>query len=86
MVNVNKHVREEAKQRFKQILLDGAFPEIDYKVTENGYTQKLQNIPNGTLAVIKDNAFKRMFNKPIPEQKICFVEIGMLTKMGLLKK
>ena len=44
MVNVNKHVREEAKQRFKQILLDGAFPEIDYKVTENGFRSESYRI------------------------------------------
>ena len=41
----------------------------------------------GALVVIKDEAFKRIFNKPIPKQKIAFTDAEVLGKLqGKLKK
>ena len=42
---------------------------------------KTQPIPTGKLTILKDKAFSKIFNKPIPKQKICFVEVGILDKM-----
>jgi uncharacterized protein YbaR (Trm112 family) len=38
----------------------------------------------GSLCVLKDEAFTRIFDKPIPSKKIAFVEQGLLAKLNLL--
>ena len=35
----------------------------------------------GRLVVLKDEAFKRLFNKPVPKGKVCFVEEGLLDRI-----
>lgn len=42
-----------------------------------------ENNITGSFAVIKDEAFKRIFDCDIPEHKICYVEIGILEKLGV---
>lgn len=37
----------------------------------------------GDLTVIKDGAFKRIFDKEIPKGKIAFVESGVFQKLGI---
>lgn len=37
----------------------------------------------GRLMVLKDDAFKRLFNKPVPKEKVCFVEEGLLDKIEI---
>lgn len=39
----------------------------------------------GALAVIKVSAFRRIFNTPVPDEHIAFVETGVLEKIGALK-
>lgn len=39
--------------------------------------------PTGKITVLKDEAFKRIFNTEIPPKKIAFVEIGLLSKLGV---
>lgn len=39
-----------------------------------GRASKLIPVPTGSCKVIKDEAFKRMFNIEIPKKKICLVE------------
>lgn len=43
-----------------------------------------RKIPTGKLAVLKDQAFKKMFNQEVPPRKIIFVEIGVLSKLGII--
>ena len=49
-----------------------------------GVSDKKEPVPTRAFAIIKDEAFKRMFDKEIPKHKICYLELGMLEKMGLL--
>lgn len=35
----------------------------------------------GILTIIKDSAFKRIFNQPIPTGKIAKVEVGLIQKL-----
>ena len=37
--------------------------------------------PTGKLVVLKDEAFVRCFDKSIPKEKICFVEVGLIDKI-----
>ena len=37
--------------------------------------------PTGSLMVLKDEAYTRIFNKPIPPKKIAAVEIGVLQRL-----
>lgn len=49
----------------------------------------LINPETGSLVVIKDEAYKRIVNKPIPKSKIAFAEETVLMKLlggGKLKK
>lgn len=56
---------------------------VDVRVWKGGQYQYVQRpVPNGTLSVLKTEAFKKVFNKPVPEGRIAFVEIGLLTKIG----
>ena len=58
---------------------------VEAEIKPHGYVQqKFDYVPNGNISVIKDNAFKKLFNQEIPNGKICFVEIGLLTKIGAL--
>lgn len=41
----------------------------------------LINPENGKLSVIKDEAFKRIFNKPIPSGKIAFADDEVLNML-----
>lgn len=41
----------------------------------------LMNPKTGSLVVLKDSAFKRVINKPIPKGKICFVDEEVLIKL-----
>lgn len=43
---------------------------------------KIDYYPNGKFLVIKDEAFKKVFNREIPPRKIVFVEIGLLDKIS----
>jgi len=36
----------------------------------------------GSLLVLKESAFKRLFNKPIPKGKICFTEQAVLDNLN----
>ena len=47
--------------------------------SDNGKTPS-----TGNLAVIKVEAFKKIFNVEVPIHHIAFVETGMLTKIGVL--
>lgn len=40
--------------------------------------------PTGKLAVITDSAFEDFFDVPIPAKKICYVEFGLLKKIGVV--
>jgi hypothetical protein len=37
---------------------------------------------NGSIAIIKREAFERFFNVPVPEGRIAKAEDGLLEKMG----
>ncbi len=50
--------------------------DVDYKGNKT---------PTGKLSVLKDTAFSKMFNVKPPKQKIAFVEVGLLQKIGALK-
>lgn len=41
----------------------------------------LINPENGKLAVIKDEAFKRIFNKPLPPRKIGFADDAVINQL-----
>lgn len=43
------------------------------------------HIPNGTFSIIKDSAFKKMFNVPVPKGKITYCEVGLLAKIGAVQ-
>lgn len=43
----------------------------------------LLNPKTGALVVIKVSAFKRIFNVPVPDKHIAFVEQEVLEKLGL---
>ena len=45
---------------------------------------KTVHTPTGSVAVLRDEAFERIFNVPIPKGKICYVEIGVLQKLGVI--
>lgn len=47
---------------------------------------KTQNHPTGTLSVIRDEAFRRIFDVPVPKDKICYVEIGVLQMIGAVQE
>lgn len=38
-------------------------------------------IPTGSIVVLKESAFTRIFNCAIPAKRICFVEVGILQKL-----
>lgn len=44
-----------------------------------------EGVLTGRIAVIKDEAFNRVFNTSLPEKKIAFVEIGVLDQIGIKK-
>jgi deoxycytidylate deaminase len=54
-------------------------------LVEGEKTEKGMNI-TGSFTVLKDEAFKRIFNQEIPSKKICFVEIGLLKKIGAIQR
>lgn len=41
--------------------------------------------PTGNMAVVKTEAFTKIFNIPIPKDHICFIETGLLAKIGITK-
>lgn len=49
------------------------------KYLKNGVM--LINPNSGKLVVLKDSAFKRMFNKPLPSKKIAFTDDELLDKL-----
>lgn len=62
---------------------------LPYSVCENckkTYLKKgtLLIVPtSGRLVVLKDSAFKRIFKKPIPPMKICYVEDELIDKLQI---
>ena len=70
---------EPCKQcREKYLTVGVLLVEADQREVKN----KMQHIPTGKVTVLKDEAFTRIFDKPIPPKKICYVEIGLLDKIG----
>lgn len=55
--------------------------EADRQYGKNG---KPKMTPTGKFAIIKDQAFNRIFNCALPPQKIAYMEIGVLEKLNLL--
>ena len=73
---------EECKKKY----LSKGVMMVEAEQVHYGYSGKVKYAPTGKLAVIKDIAFKKIFKTPIPQHKIAFAEIGLLDKMGVLKK
>lgn len=44
-----------------------------------------KNQPNGNIAVIKDEAFKGIFNQDVPKNKIALCEPGLLRNIGAIE-
>jgi len=44
-----------------------------------------EKTPTGKLSVLKDDAFKRIFDQDIPKNKICMVEFGLLDSIGAMR-
>lgn len=42
--------------------------------------------PTSSIAVIKTEAFQKIFNTPVPERHIAIVEEGVLQKIGVFEK
>ena len=49
-----------------------------------GRGNKIEKRPTGSFSILKDEAFKRIFNCEIPKEKIAMVEVGLLHKIGAI--
>lgn len=73
----------EPCKKCKEKYLSNGVMLVEATTTYKGHYGEPTREPTGLITVLKDEAFTRIFNQPIPKGKICMVEVGVFEKLGI---